>query len=117
MKIVQVGLDIAKQSFQVHGVDEHDKPVLRKKLPRGKVLEFFAQLPVCEIGIEACGSAHYWGRELTKLGHTVKLIATHYVIPYRTTRGKNDANDAEAICEAMGRPKTRFVAVNEVATY
>lgn len=73
------------------------------------VLEFFAHPPPCEIGIEACGGAHYWGRALVRLGHTVKLIAPHYVIPYRT-RGKNDANDAEAICEAMSRPKTRFVA-------
>jgi transposase len=109
MKITRTGLDIAKQVFQVHGVDEHDKARLRKRLSRGKVLEFFAQLPPCEIGIEACGSAHYWSRELTKLGHTVKLIAPHFVRPYRT-RGKNDANDAEAICEAISRPKMRFVA-------
>jgi transposase len=107
--IVRIGLDIAKHVFQVHGVDAHEQPRLRKQLKRPKVLEFFAQMPRCEIGIEACGGAHYWSRELTKLGHTVKLIAPHYVIPYRT-RGKNDANDAEAICEAMSRPKTRFVA-------
>jgi transposase len=74
------------------------------------VLEFFAQQSPCQIGMEACGSAHYWGRELTKLGHTVKLIAAQYVIPYRK-RGKNDANDAEAICEAVGRPNMRFVAI------
>jgi transposase len=109
MTITRAGLDISKQVFQVHGVDEHDKPRLHKQLPRAKVLEFFAQLPACLIGIEACGGAHYWARELTKLGHTVKLMAMHYVMPYRT-RGKNDANDAEAICEAVGRPKTRFVA-------
>ena len=107
--IVRIGLDIAKHVFQVHGVDAHDQPRLRKQLKRAMVLEFFAQLPPCEIGIEACGGAHYWSRELMKLGHTVKLMAPHYVIPYRT-RGKNDANDAEAICEAMSRPKTRFVA-------
>jgi transposase len=107
--IVRIGLDIAKQVFQVHGVDKHERSQLRKQLARAKVLEYFAQLPACDIGIEACGSAHYWARELTKLGHTVKLIAPHYVISYRT-RGKNDANDAEAICEAMSRPKTRFVA-------
>ena len=110
MKITRVGLDIAKRVFQVHGVDEHGKARLRKQLARAKVLEVFVQLPPCLIGIEACGSAHYWGRELTKLGHTVKLIAGQYVIPYRQ-RGKNDANDAEAICEAVGRPKMHFVAI------
>lgn len=110
MKITRVGLDIAKQVFQVHGVDEHGKARLRKQLARAKVLEFFAQLPQCLIGIEACGGAHYWGRELTKLGHTVKLMAAQFVIPYRQ-RGKNDANDAEAICEAVGRPKMHFVAI------
>lgn len=110
MKITRVGLDIAKQVFQVHGVDEHDKARLRKQLARGKVLAFFAQLPPCLIGIEACASAHYWGRELTKLGHTVRLMAAQFVIPYRS-RSKNDANDAEAICEAVGRPKMRFVAI------
>ena len=110
MKITRVGLDIAKQVFQVHGVDEHGKVRGRKQLARTKVLEFFAQLPPCLIGIEACASAHYWGRELTKLGHTVKLMAAQFVIPYRK-RGKNDANDAEAICEAVGRPNMHFVAI------
>ena len=110
MNITRVGLDIAKLVFQVHGVDEHGKARLRKQLARSKVLEFFAQLPPCQIGIEACGSAHYWGRELTKLGHTVKLMAAQFVIPYRQ-RSKNDANDAEAICEAVGRPKMHFVAI------
>jgi len=103
-------LDIAKVVFQVHGVNEHDKPQLRKRLQRGSVLEFFAQLPLCLVGIEACGGAHHWARELTKLGHTVKLIAPHLVKPYRT-KGKNDANDAEAICEAAGRPQLHCVAV------
>jgi transposase len=110
MKITRVGLDIAKQVFQVHAVDVHGKVRLNKQLARAKVLELFAQLPPCLIGIEACGSAHYWGRELTKLGHTVKLMAAQFVIPYRK-RGKNDANDAEAICEAVGRPNMRFVAI------
>jgi transposase len=86
--IRRVGLDISKEVFQVHGVDERDVAQLRKRLPRAKVLQYFAQLPVCEVGIEACGGAHYWGRELTKLGHTVKLIAPHFVTPYRTG-GKN----------------------------
>ncbi len=110
MKITRVGLDIAKQVFQMHGVDGNGKSGLRKQLARAKVLEFFAQLPPCLIGIEACGSSHYWGRELTKLGHTVKLMAAQFVIPYRK-RGKNDANDAEAICEAVGRPNMHFVAI------
>jgi transposase len=110
MNITQVGLDIAKQVFQVHGVNEHGKPQLRKQLSRAKVLEFFAQLPPCLIGIEACGGAHYWGRQLSKLGHTVKLMAAQFVIPYRK-RSKNDANDAEAICEAVGRPNMHFVAI------
>ena len=96
MKITRVGLDIAKQVFQVHGVDEHGKVRVRKQLARAKVLEFFAQLPPSLIGIEACASAHYWGRELTELGHTVKLMAAQFVVPYRK-RGRNDANDAEAI--------------------
>lgn len=94
----------------MHGVDEHGKVRMRKQLPRAKVLEFFAQLPPCRIGIEACGGAHYWARELTRLGHTVKLMAGQYVMAYRK-RGKNDVNDAEAICEAVGRPNMRFVAV------
>src|SRR5579863_6597930 len=110
MKFTRCGLDIAQQVFQVHGVNEHGVVKGRKALQRAKVREFFAQLPPCLIGIEACGSAHYWGRELTKLGHTAKLMAAQFVIPYRN-RGKNDANDAEAICEAVGRPNMRFVAI------
>jgi transposase len=110
MKFTRCGLDIAKQVFQVHGVNEYGVVKGRKLLPRAKVLEFFVQLPPCLIGIEACGSAHYWARELTKLGHTVKLMATQYVMAYRK-RGKNDVNDAEAICEAVGRPNMRFVAI------
>jgi transposase len=110
MKFTRCGLDIAKQVFQVHGVNEHGVVKGRKTLARAKVLEFFAQLPPCLIGLEACGSAHYWARELTKLGHTVKLMAAQFVVAYRK-RGKNDANDAEAICEAVGRPNMRFVAI------
>src|SRR5256885_4207418 len=83
MKFTRCGLDIAKQVFQVHGVNEHGVVKGRKTLPRAKVLEFFAQVPPCLIGIEACGSAHHWARELTKLGHTVKLMATQYVAAYR----------------------------------
>src|SRR5271165_1275723 len=110
MKVTRLGFDIAKRVFQVHGVDENGKVRVRKTLAREKVLEYFAQLPPCLIGMETCGGAHYWGRELTKLGHTVKLMAAQFVIPYRK-RGKNDANDAEAICEAVGRPNMHFVAI------
>ena len=110
MKFTRCGLDIAKQVFEVHGVNEHGVVKVRKTLPRGKVLQFFAQLSPCLIGIEACGGAHYWGRELSRLGHTVKLMAAQFVMAYRK-RGKNDANDAEAICEAVGRPNMRFVAI------
>ena len=110
MKITRCGLDIAKQVFQVHGVNEYGAVNGRKTLARTKVLEYFAQLPPCLIGMEACGGAHYWARALSKLGHTVKLMAPEFVIPYRK-RGKNDANDAEAICEAVGRPNMHFVAV------
>lgn len=110
MAIVRVGLDIAKLVFQVHGVDEHGKAKLKKTLSRSEVLEFFAKLPPCLIGIEACGGAHYWARELRRLGHDARLMASQFVIPYRKS-GKNDANDAEAICEAVGRPNMRFVPV------
>jgi len=110
MKITRCGLDIAKRVFQVHGVDEEGRVRVRKTLTRKQVLEFFAQLPPCLVGMEACGSAHYWAREIAKLGHTVKLMAAHFVIAYRK-KGKNDANDAEAICEAVGRPNMNFVAV------
>ena len=116
MKLIRVGLDIAKRVFQVHGVDESGRVRVSKKLSRKQVLEFFVQLPVCLVGLEACGGAHYWARELGKLGHTVRLIAGQFVSPYRKG-GKNDANDAEAICEAVGRPNMRFVAVNKVSSY
>lgn len=114
MQIVRIGLDIAKSSFQVHGVDEHGKVVIRKQLARGKVLPFFAQLSPCLVGLEACGGAHYWARELGKLGHDVRLMAVQYIRPYRTNQ-KNDANDAEAICEAVSRPRTRCVPVKSEA--
>jgi transposase len=110
MKFTRYGLDIAKQVFQAHGVNAHGSVKGRRTLPRAKVLEYFAQLPPCLIGMEACAGSHYWARELTKLGHTVKLMGAQFVIPYRKS-GKNDANDAEAICEAVGRPNMHFVAV------
>src|SRR5216683_3971857 len=110
MQVERIGLDIAKSSFQVHGVDAHGKVVIRKQLSRSKVLPYFAQLPPCLIGLEACGGAHYWARELGKLGHGVRLMAVQMIQPYRTNQ-KNDQNDAEAICEAVSRPRTRFVPV------
>lgn len=109
MKITTVGIDLAKNVFQVHGVDEHGKAVLRKQIKRAQVVEFFANLPPCLIGMEACGSAHHWARKLQALGHTVKLMAPQFVKPYVKTN-KNDAADAEAICEAVRRPNMRFVS-------
>jgi transposase len=110
MKITTVGIDLAKALFQVHGVDERGKAVLRKQLKRKDVLSFFANLEPCLIGMEACGSAHYWARKLSELGHTVRLMAPQFVKPYVKTN-KNDRNDAEAICEAVARPHMRFVPV------
>jgi transposase len=113
MQITTVGLDLAKHVFQVHGIDERGVAVIRKRLRRAEVLRFFAGLNPCLVGMEACATAHHWGRELTKLGHTVKLIPPAYVKPY-VRRGKNDAADAEAICEAVGRPNMRFVPLKGV---
>jgi transposase len=112
-EIATVGLDLAKSWFQVHGADAQGRPVLRKKLARGKVLEFFANLPPCLVGMEACGSAHHWARELSKLGHEVRLMPPQYVKPYVKTN-KHDAADAEAICEAVTRPTMRFVPVKTI---
>src|SRR5512143_603078 len=110
MNISTVGIDLAKNVLQVHGVDEHGKPVLRKPMKRAQVLAFFANLPPCLIGMEACSSAHYWARKLEKLGHTVKIMAPQFVKPYVKTN-KHDAADAAALCEAVGRPSLRFVPV------
>ena len=110
MKITTVGIDLAKSAFQIHGTDERGKALLRKQLRRNEVLKFFANLPPCLIGMEACGSAHHWARKLIELGHTVKLMAPSFVKPYVKTN-KNDRNDAEAICEAVTRPNMRFVPV------
>ena len=109
-KVTTVGLDLAKSVFQVHGADKEGRPVVRKKLRRGQVLVFFAELSPCLIGLEACASAHYWARELRALGHEVRLIPPQYVRPFVKTN-KNDAMDAEAICEALMRPTMRFAAV------
>jgi transposase len=108
MQITTIGLDIAKNVFQVHGIDAAEKVVVRKQLRRGQVIAFFAALPPCLIGMEACATAHYWARELTKLGHEVRLMPAKDVKAY-VKRNKNDAADAEAICEAVGRPRMRFV--------
>jgi transposase len=110
MKITTVGIDLAKSVFQVHGVSERGRTVLRKQLKRSEMLKFFANLAPCLIGMEACGSAHYWARKLIELGHEVRLMAPQFVKPYVKTN-KNDRNDAEAICEAVARPNMRFVPV------
>jgi transposase len=110
MAIVTIGLDTAKNWFQVHGVDESGRVVLRRKLARGKVLQFFAGMPACLVGLEACGGAHFWARELVKLGHDARLMPARYVRAYVKTN-KHDAADAEACCEAVQRPGMRFVPV------
>ncbi len=107
-EVSTIGLDIAKSVFQIHGVDSDGTVVIRKRVSRAKVLEFFAALPCCLIGIEACPSAHHWSRQLQAFGHTVKLMPPSYVKAY-LKRSKNDANDAAAICEAVTRPSMRFV--------
>jgi transposase len=113
MKVTRVGIDLAKDVFQIHGVDSQGKTVLRRKLRRSEMVKFFKDLPGCLIGLEACASSHHWARQLSELGHTVKLIAPQFVKPY-VKGNKNDANDAEAICEAVGRPTMRFVPIKTV---
>src|SRR6187455_3796474 len=114
IQVSTVGLDLAKYIFQLHGADSAGAVVFRKRLRRGQLLAFLATLPPCTVAMEACGSAHYWGREIAKLGHTVRLIAPAYVKPF-VKRQKNDMADAEAICEAAQRPTMRFVAVKSEA--
>ena len=109
-EITTIGLDLAKHVFQVHGIDAEGATVLRKQLRRGQVLAFFSRIPPCLVGLEACATAHYWGRELAALGHEVRLMPAQYVKAY-IKRNKNDAADAEAICEAVQRPRMRFVPV------
>ena len=108
--LIRIGMDTSKSVFQLHGVDAAEQPVLRKKLRRRQVIEFFGNLPTTRIGIEACGASHHWGRELSALGHEVVLLPPQRVKPY-VARNKNDAADAEAICEAMSRPRMTFVPV------
>ena len=113
MKITTIGIDLAKEVFQIHGIDATGKTVLRKQLRRSEMAKFFTNLEPCLIGMEACGSAHHWARKLGEYGHTVKLMAPQFVKPYVKTN-KNDVADAEAICEAVSRPNMRFVTVKHV---
>jgi len=110
----RIGIDTSKAVFTLHGIDQQDRPVLRINLRRAQMIAFFKKLAPTEIAMEACGGAHYWARELAALGHEVRLIPPQYVKPY-VKRGKNDRNDAEAICEAAGRPGMHFVPVKSVA--
>lgn len=117
MAIVTIGIDLAKNVFAVHGVDESGKAVLvRPEVPRAKLLELIANLPACLIGMQACSGAHHWASEFAKFGHTVRLMAPKCVAPYRLSgkRGKNDAADAAAICEAVTRPTMRFVPIKGI---
>lgn len=113
MQVTTLGIDLAKNVFQVHGIDDHGKVILKKQLKRAQMAPYFINLPPCLIGIEACGSAHHWARKLQAMGHTVRLMAPQFVKPYVKTN-KNDLADAEAICEAVGRPNMRFVPIKNV---
>ena len=110
MQITTIGLDIAKNVFQVHGIDAAEKVIVRKQLRRGQIIAFFEALAPCLVGMEACATSHHWARELTKLGHEVRLMPAKDVKAY-VKRNKNDAADAEAICEAVRRPTMRFVRI------
>ena len=112
---ITIGLDLAKTVFQVHGVDAAGKVVVRRQLRRSELLGFFGELPACLVGMEACGSAHHWARQIAALGHSVRLLAPARVKPYVKPGRKNDASDAAAICEAVGRPHMQFVPVKSAA--
>ena len=114
MQVTTIGLDLAKHIFQLHGIDAQGRIVLRRRLRRAELLPFFEALPPCLIGLEACGTAHHWARQLAALGHTVRLMPPAYVKPY-VKRQKNDMADAEAICEAVTRPSMRFVPLKSEA--
>jgi transposase len=113
MKITTIGIDLAKEVFQIHGVNLHGRAMVRKQLRRGEMAKFFANLEPCLIGMEACGSSHHWARKLSEFGHTVKLMSPQFVKPYVKTN-KHDMADAEAICEAVTRPNMRFVPIKNV---
>ena len=113
MEITTVGIDLAKNVFQVHAVSRSGEVIVRRALRRAQVIPFFAKLPSCLIGMEACGTSHHWARALVALGHEVRLMPPAYVKPY-VKRGKTDAGDAEAICEAVTRPTMRFVPIKSV---
>lgn len=113
MKITTIGIDLAKEVFQIHGVNAHGRVMMRKQLRRGEMAKFFANLEPCLIGMEACGSSHHWARKLSEFGHTVKLMSPQFVKPYVKTN-KHDMADAEAICEAVTRPNMRFVPIKNV---
>lgn len=112
-KFVRMGIDLGKNTFHLFGVEESGSTVVRKKLRRKQLLAYIANLPPCLVGMEACGGSHYWAREITSLGHTVRLISPQFVKPY-VKGNKNDYNDAEGICEAMGRPNMRFVSIKSI---
>ena len=112
-QVITIGVDIAKSVFQIHGVDADGTVVIRRRIGRARVLEFFADLPPCLVGMEACAMAHQWARELKKVGHDARLMPPTYVKAY-VKRGKNDAADAAAICEAVTRPSMRFVPIKNV---
>jgi len=114
MKVKTLGIDLAKDVFGVHGIDAHGKAVVHRRVMRKQLLGLLAKLEPCLVGMEACGSAHHWARQIEKLGHTVKLMSPQFVAPYRKGN-KNDPNDAEAICEAVTRPSMRFVPIKSEA--
>ena len=109
-EVITIGIDLAKNVFQIHGVSTEGEPVIRRQLRRSQVLPFFKKQPPCLVGMEACATSHHWAREITKFGHDVRMMPAHYVKAY-VKRNKNDAADAEAICEAVTRPSMRFVAI------
>lgn len=113
-KVSVLGIDLAKNVFQFHGVDDKGKVVLRKKLTRAQVIPFMANLPPCLVGMEACGGSNHWAREFQKFGHNARLMSPQFVKPYVKSNKKNDASDAEAICEAVSRPNMRFVSIKQV---
>ena len=118
MTIVYIGIDLAKSVFAVHGIDDHGKPALvHPRLARARLLALIASVPACTIGMEACSGAHHWARLFQRFGHTVRLMAPKFVVPYRLSgkHGKNDAADAAAICEALQRPSMRFVPIKDEA--